>query len=112
MVSPCPSLLYISRNFRILFLPFLPLLPVQILLNNLLSDISQITIPTDHVDPSFVRKPKRWNIDMIKKAMFYIGPVSSLFDFLTFLLSLSLLPLERLLSYSSSDSEVSDSVEV
>lgn len=66
------------------FLPFLPMLPTQILLNNFLYDLSQITIPTDAVDPAFVRKPRRWDIGLIKDFMLYVGPVSSLFDFLTF----------------------------
>jgi Mg2+-importing ATPase len=60
------------------------MLPIQILLNNLLYDTSQITIPTDNVDSSFVKNPKHWNIDLIKKFMFYIGPISSIFDFMTF----------------------------
>jgi Mg2+-importing ATPase len=67
-----------------LFLPFLPLLPVQILLNNLLYDISQSTIPTDSVDEEYVLAPKRWDIGFIKKFLFVFGPVSSLFDLLTF----------------------------
>ncbi len=67
-----------------LFLPFLPLLPVQILLNNLLYDFSQSTIPTDAVDEEYVRAPKRWDIGFIKKFLLVFGPVSSLFDILTF----------------------------
>jgi Mg2+-importing ATPase len=67
-----------------LFLPFLPLLPVQILLNNLLYDISQSTIPTDAVDEEYVLAPKRWDIGFIKKFLLVFGPVSSLFDILTF----------------------------
>jgi Mg2+-importing ATPase len=78
----------LSMAAAVLFLPFLPMLPVQLLLNNLLYDISQITIPTDNVDPSFIKKPRRWNIDIIRKFMFYIGPISSLFDFLTFFILL------------------------
>jgi len=58
--------------------------PTQILLNNLLYDISQISIPTDKVDPGFINKPKHWDIDIIRKFMFYIGPVSSIFDLITF----------------------------
>jgi Mg2+-importing ATPase len=68
-----------------LFLPFLPLLPVQILLNNLLYDLSQSTIPTDSVDGEYVLAPKRWDIGFIKKFLLVFGPVSSLFDILTFL---------------------------
>jgi Mg2+-importing ATPase len=67
-----------------LFLPFLPLLPVQILLNNLLYDLSQSTIPTDAVDKEYVLAPKRWDIGFIKKFLLVFGPVSSLFDILTF----------------------------
>lgn len=67
-----------------LFLGFLPMLPVQILLNNLLYDVSQSTITTDKVDDEYVERPKRWDIAFIKKFMMFLGPVSSLFDFLTF----------------------------
>jgi Mg2+-importing ATPase len=67
-----------------LFLPFLPLLPAQILLNNFLYDLAQITIPTDRVDRTFVRKPRRWDISLIRDFMIYLGPISSLFDFVTF----------------------------
>jgi P-type Mg2+ transporter len=67
-----------------LFLPFLPMLPTQILLNNLLYDLAQIAIPTDNVDESYLQKPQRWNIGLIRNFMLYIGPISSLFDFLTF----------------------------
>ena len=65
-------------------LPFLPLLPTQILLNNFLYDFAQITIPTDNIDPVQVRGPQRWNIGTIKKFMLLTGPVSSAYDFLTF----------------------------
>ncbi len=67
-----------------LFLPFLPMLPTQILLNNFLYDLAQVTIPTDRVDASFIRKPQRWRIDVIRDFMVWIGPVSSIFDFVTF----------------------------
>ncbi len=67
-----------------LFLPFLPMLPVQILLNNFLYDVSQIGIPTDGVDREYVEKPRPWRIDLIKKYMLLVGPVSSIFDFLTY----------------------------
>lgn len=66
------------------FLPFLPMLPIQILLNNLLYDMSQSTITTDRVDDEYVEKPKRWDIAFIRRFMISLGPVSSLFDFLTF----------------------------
>ncbi len=67
-----------------IFLTFLPMLPVQILLNNLLYDFSQSTITTDSVDEEYVERPKRWDISFIKRFMISLGPVSSLFDFLTF----------------------------
>ncbi len=67
-----------------IFLPFLPMLPVQILLNNLLYDFSQSTITTDKVDDEYVERPKRWDIGFIRRFMVSLGPVSSLFDFLTF----------------------------
>ena len=67
-----------------LFLPFLPMLPTQILLNNLLYDVGQLTIPTDNVDETYLEKPQRWNISLIRNFMVFIGPISSLFDFLTF----------------------------
>jgi Mg2+-importing ATPase len=67
-----------------LFLPFLPLLASQILLNNFLSDIPAITIATDNVDPEMVEKPRRWNTTFIRNYMVLFGLVSSLFDFLTF----------------------------
>ena len=70
--------------FAIVFLPFLPMLPTQILLNNLLYDISQLTIPTDKVDNQFTDRPRVWDIDIIRKFMIYIGLISSIFDFLTF----------------------------
>jgi Mg2+-importing ATPase len=67
-----------------LFLPFLPMLPTQILLNNLLYDVSQISIPTDNVDPALLHRPKRWKIDFVRQFMTIIGPISSIYDFLTF----------------------------
>jgi len=67
-----------------LFLPFLPMLPTQILLNNFLYDLAQITIPTDNVDPESVKRPERWDIGVIRNFMLVIGPLSSLYDFLTF----------------------------
>jgi len=67
-----------------LFLPFLPMLPTQILLNNFLYDFAQITIPTDNVDETYLQKPQRWDIGLIRNFMLLIGPISSLFDFLTF----------------------------
>ncbi|HEY1391089.1 MAG TPA: magnesium-translocating P-type ATPase [Ktedonobacterales bacterium] len=72
-----------------LFLPFLPMLPTQILLNNFLYDLSQVTIPTDNVDESFIVKPHRWDISLIRDFMVFIGPISSLYDFLTFFVLLA-----------------------
>jgi Mg2+-importing ATPase len=67
-----------------LFLPFLPLLPKQILLMNLLTDLPEMTIATDSVDPEAVEKPRRWNVRLIRRFMITFGAVSSLFDFLAF----------------------------
>ncbi|MBB4200324.1 magnesium-translocating P-type ATPase [Rhodoblastus sphagnicola] len=67
-----------------LFLPFLPMLPIQILLNNLLYDVSEIAIPFDGVDPEAVALPVKWDITFIERFMLVFGPVSSVFDFLTF----------------------------
>jgi len=67
-----------------LFLGFLPMLPSQILLNNLLYDSSQLAIPTDNVDPEQVAQPSRWDVGLIRRFMLFFGPISSLFDFATF----------------------------
>jgi Mg2+-importing ATPase len=67
-----------------LFLPFLPMLPTQILLNNFLYDMAQVTIPTDNVDEAYMRKPQHWDIGLIRNFMVFIGPISSVYDFLTF----------------------------
>jgi Mg2+-importing ATPase len=67
-----------------LFLGFLPMLPIQILLNNLLYDTSQTVMTTDNVDPEYIERPKRWDISFIRRFMVTLGPVSSLFDFVTF----------------------------
>jgi Mg2+-importing ATPase len=74
----------LSMTGASLFLPFLPMLPIQILLNNFLYDISQVAIPSDNVEPAQVARPKRWDIASIKRFMVIFGPVSSFFDFLTF----------------------------
>src|SRR6266540_1312597 len=66
------------------FLPFLPLLPFQILLNNFLYDLSQITIPTDNVDASYLARPRTWDTGLVQRFMFGLGPVSSVYDLLTF----------------------------
>jgi Mg2+-importing ATPase len=67
-----------------LFLPFLPMLPIQILLNNLLYDVSEIAIPFDRVDPEATARPVTWDVKLIERFMLVFGPVSSVFDFLTF----------------------------
>jgi Mg2+-importing ATPase len=67
-----------------LFLKFLPMLPTQILLNNLLYDTSQVAVPGDNVDPNLLYRPKRWQIGFIRQFMVIIGPISSIYDFLTF----------------------------
>lgn len=67
-----------------LFLGFLPMLPSQILLNNLLYDSSQLAIPTDNADPEQVARPSRWDVGLIRRFMLFFGPISSLFDFATF----------------------------
>lgn len=66
------------------FLPFLPMMPVQILAQNLLYDISQISIPWDQMDEEFISTPQKWNAGSISKFMIYIGPISSIFDYVTF----------------------------
>ncbi len=72
-----------------LFLPFLPMLPTQILLNNFLYDLAQVTIPTDNVDPAYIQSPQKWNVRIIRNFMIAIGPISSIFDFLTFYILLT-----------------------
>jgi P-type Mg2+ transporter len=74
----------LSMGAASLLLPFLPMLPTQILLNNLLYDVSQITIPTDRVDASWTRRPHHSDIGLVRRFMVFIGPISSVFDFLTF----------------------------
>jgi len=65
-------------------LPFLPMTPLQILLNNFLYDFSQTTIPTDNVDPEMITRPRRWKMKNIRNLMIFLGPISSVFDILTF----------------------------
>ena len=67
-----------------LFLPFLPLLPKQILLMNLLTDLPEMTIATDRIDRGWIERPHRWNVDFIRAFMVVFGAVSSIFDFVTF----------------------------
>ncbi len=66
------------------FLPFLPMLPIQLLVQNLLYDISQISIPWDMMDAEYLEKPRKWEADSIARFMIYIGPISSIFDYATF----------------------------
>jgi Mg2+-importing ATPase len=70
------------------FLPFLPMLPIQVLTNNLLYDFSQTTIPTDQVDDDWLIKPRQWTIGKILRFILFIGPISSIFDYLTFFMML------------------------
>jgi Mg2+-importing ATPase len=74
-----------------LFLPFLPMLPTQILLNNILYDLSEVPIPLDQVDPDELRKPRVMDMKFIRNFMLVIGPISSAFDFLTFYVMLTVL---------------------
>ncbi len=74
-----------------LFLTFLPMLPSQILLNNLLYDVGQLAIPGDRVDPEVLARPAAWDITFVRRFMSVFGPVSSVFDFLTFFVMLSVL---------------------
>lgn len=91
-------LMGLSSNFGNMFsvaaasfcLPFLPMLPIQILLNNFLYDFSQITIPLDNVDEEYIKKPKRWDVNFIKKYMVLFGPLSSIFDITTFVVMIKL----------------------
>jgi P-type Mg2+ transporter len=83
-----------SSNFGNMFsmigasalLPFLPMLPVQILLNNLLYDFSQTAVASDEVDQEYLAKPRQWDLQAITRFMLYIGPISSIFDYATFAL--------------------------
>lgn len=67
------------------FLPFLPMLPIQLLIQNLLYDLSQTTIPFDSVDKEYIQKPRKWDASDLKRFMLYVGPTSSVFDIVTFL---------------------------
>src|SRR3974377_1857847 len=71
-----------------LFLPFLPMAPLQVLTNNLLYDFSQTAIPTDNVDEEYLVSPRRWDIGNIFKFMIFIGPISSIFDYATYAMML------------------------
>ena len=74
-----------------LFLSFLPMLPSQILLNNLLYDVGQMAIPTDRVDPEVLARPAAWDITFVRRFMSVFGPISSIFDFMTFFVMLVVL---------------------
>jgi Mg2+-importing ATPase len=71
------------------FLPFVPMLPIQVLTNNLLYDFSQTTIHTDEVDVEWLEKPRKWTMGEIRRFILFIGPLSSIFDYLTFFLMLN-----------------------
>jgi len=71
-----------------LFLPFIPMLPIQVLTNNLLYDFSQTAIPTDEVDEDWLVRPRKWAIGELRRFILYIGPISSIFDYLTFFIML------------------------
>lgn len=70
------------------FLPFLPMLPIQVLANNLLYDFSQTTIPSDEVDADWLEKPRQWQIKGIRRFILFIGPISSIFDYMTYFIML------------------------
>jgi len=70
------------------FLPFVPMMPLQVLTNNLLYDFSQTTIPTDAVDEEWLSRPRKWEIGNLRRFILYIGPISSIFDYATFFLML------------------------
>ena len=68
-----------------IFLPFLPMLPIQLLVQNLLYDVSQVSIPWDDVDADYLKQPRKWDASGIARFMVFIGPISSVFDIVTFL---------------------------
>lgn len=67
------------------FLPFLPMQPIHLLIQNLLYDISQTTIPFDRMDTDYLRKPRKWDASDLSRFMIFIGPISSIFDIVTYL---------------------------
>jgi Mg2+-importing ATPase len=71
-----------------IFLPFVPMLPIQVLTNNLLYDFSQTTIPTDEVDAEWLTRPRKWAIGDLRRFILFIGPISSIFDYATFFIML------------------------
>ncbi len=72
-----------------IFLPFLPMAPIQVLTNNLLYDVSQTTIPSDNVDSEYLALPRRWDLGNLSKFVLLIGPISSIFDYVTFFMMLT-----------------------
>ena len=70
------------------FLPFLPMLPIQVLVNNLLYDFSQTGIPSDNIDEEWLTKPRKWSVTNIRRFIVFIGPISSIFDYMTFFIML------------------------
>ena len=70
------------------FLPYVPMLPIQVLTNNLLYDFSQVPIPTDNVDPEQIDRPRPWSMSEISRFILYIGPISSIFDYTTYFVML------------------------
>ncbi len=89
-----------SMAGAVLFLPFLPMLPIQILLNNLIYDVSELGLPLDRVDDADLAVPKRWDVGHVQRFMLTLGPVSSLFDFLTFWLLLHVLRADEALFHT------------
>jgi len=71
-----------------LFLPFLPMLPIQVLTNNLLYDFSQTSIPSDDVDPEWLEAPRKWELGSLRRFILFIGPISSIFDYMTYFIML------------------------
>ena len=67
------------------FLPFLPMLPIHLLIQNLLYDVSQTTIPFDRMDSDYLSKPRKWDASDLRRFMIFIGPISSIFDIVTYL---------------------------
>jgi Mg2+-importing ATPase len=90
----------VSMAAASLILPFLPLLPVQILLNNLLYDLSELALPTDNVDEDLLEKPCRESMATIQRFMLTVGPISSIFDFVTFYLLLAVMKANETLFHS------------
>ena len=71
-----------------IFLPFLPMMPIQVLTNNLLYDVSQVPIPTDDIDPEQIARPRPWSMSQVSRFILFIGPISSIFDYTTYFIML------------------------